>query len=110
MNIELTGSREIIKTKDSLADKSCVLRIMELANSLRGIQELRVVDLFVHLGLCSVVVVELSFVSFEEFVCWKMPVITTSFAKLVEMISRDWRVLWIDLYSGTGCYHARRMS
>ena len=48
--LELIGSWEITKTKDSLADKSGVLRIMELVNSLREIQVLRVVDLFVHLG------------------------------------------------------------
>ena len=108
--LEFTGSWEITKTKDSLADKSGVLRIMELVNSLREIQGLRVVDLFVNLGPCSVVVVVLSSVSFEEFVCWKMPVKPMSFAKLVEMISRGWKVLWIDLFSGTGCCHVRRMN
>lgn len=83
---------------------------MELVNSLREFQGLRVVDSFVHIGPFFLVVVVLSCVSFEEFVCWKMPVKPMSFAKLVDMISRGWKVLWIDLFSGTGCCHVRRMS
>ena len=55
--LEFTGSWEITKTKDSLADKSGVLRIMELVNSLWEIQGLRMVDSFVHLGPFSFVVV-----------------------------------------------------